>query len=122
MAIKSVSPKYNENRIVTLLGPGCRVTGDIACPGTIRVDGEVQGNVSSEDSIVVSAGAVVHGNLRAGRIIVAGQVHGNITALERIELQRAGQVLGDISAPRVSIQEGVAFEGACVMRAEEQSA
>ncbi len=119
---QGVKVKYNENRIVTLLGPGTRVSGDVFCEGTIRVEGTVEGHVTSHDSVVVLSGAVVRGNVQAGRVIVGGQVFGNITALERIELQRGGQVLGDIAAPRVSIQEGVAFEGACVMRPLDQSA
>jgi len=116
MPITSGTPKYNENRIVTLLGPGTKVSGDVSCEGTIRVEAEVNGNVTSGDSIVILPGAVVHGDVRAGRVIVGGQVFGNITAAERIELQRGGQIIGDISAPRISIQEGVAFEGTCVMR------
>lgn len=122
MSITSGTPRYNENRIVALLGPGTRVSGDVSCEGTIRVEGEVTGNVTSGDSIVIQPGAVVHGELRAGRVIVGGQVFGNITAVERIELQRGGQIIGDISAPRISIQEGVAFEGACVMRPGGQPA
>ncbi|HOV61917.1 MAG TPA: polymer-forming cytoskeletal protein [Candidatus Hydrogenedentes bacterium] len=117
MSVKPGSAKsYNENRVVMLLGPGSHVSGDVSCEGTIRVEGEVRGNVISGDSIVILPGAIVKGDVQAGRVIVGGQVLGNITAVERIELQRGGQVLGDISAPRISIQEGVAFEGSCVMR------
>ncbi|HDP35141.1 MAG TPA: polymer-forming cytoskeletal family protein [Candidatus Hydrogenedentes bacterium] len=109
---------YNENKVVTMIGPGTLFTGELKCKGTIRIEGSVDGKVLSEDSIVVLESGRIKGDLSAGQVIVSGEVHGNIQAVDRIEITERGKVVGDICAPRISIHEGVLFEGQCAMKAE----
>ncbi|MCK5862922.1 MAG: polymer-forming cytoskeletal protein [Candidatus Hydrogenedentes bacterium] len=108
---------YNENKVVTMIGPGTLLTGELKCKGTIRVEGGIDGTVRSEDSIVVLESGKVKGDLMAGQVIVSGEVHGNIQAFDRIEITPKAKVVGDICAPRISIHEGVLFEGQCAMKA-----
>ena len=107
---------YNENKDVTMLGPGTLLRGDLQCGGTIRVEGVVCGDVSSGDSVVLLEGGRIQGNVSAGQVIVGGEVVGNISAVERIEITVKGRVVGDMTAPRISIHEGVLFEGRCTMK------
>jgi len=107
---------YSETKVVTIIGPGTIVTGDIKCTGTVRIEGEVHGQVHSDDTIVVHETGKVKADLTAGQIIVSGSVQGNVFAHDRLEVTAKGQVLGDITAPRVSIADGVLFEGKCVMK------
>ncbi|MBW7863015.1 MAG: polymer-forming cytoskeletal protein [Candidatus Hydrogenedens sp.] len=112
---------YNENRVVTVLGPGTVVSGGVRSKGTVRVEAFVEGDVSSEDCVVLLDSGRVKGNVSAGRVIVGGEIHGNVTAAERIEITQTGRVTGDLCAPRISIHEGVLFEGRCVMKPAPQN-
>ncbi len=107
---------YNENKVVTILGPGTMLRGDLQCGGTIRVEGVVYGDVTSGDSVVLLESGRIQGNVTAGQIIVGGEVVGNVSAVERIEITVKGRVVGDMTAPRISIHEGVLFEGRCTMK------
>jgi cytoskeletal protein CcmA (bactofilin family) len=107
---------YNENKVVTMIGPGTLLTGELKCKGTIRIEGNIDGKVLSEDSVVVLESGKVKGDLAGGQVIVSGEVHGNIQAIDRIEITSKGKVVGDICAPRISIHEGVLFEGQCAMK------
>ncbi len=109
---------YNENKVVTIIGAGTTLKGEVACKGTIRIEGVVVGKVMSEDSIVLLESARVKGDLSAGQIIISGEVQGNVHALDRLEILARGKVIGDIAAPRIAIHEGVLFEGLCTMKAE----
>jgi len=109
---------YNENKVVTMIGPGTLLTGELRCKGTIRIEGAIDGKVLSEDSVVVLESGKVKGDLIAGQVIVSGEVHGNIHAADRIEIMSKAKVVGDICAPRISIHEGVLFEGQCAMKAD----
>jgi len=106
---------YSETNVVTIIGPGTAVNGDIACKGTVRIEGQVSGRISSDDTIVVLEMGKVKADLSAGQVIISGQVEGNINARERLEISPKGKLIGDITAPRVSIAEGVLFEGLCTM-------
>ncbi len=112
------SKTYNENKVVTMIGPGTLLTGEIKCKGTIRIEGAVDGTVKSEDSIVVLESGRIKGNLAAGQVIISGEVKGDVKAVDRIEIAARGKVVGDIAAPRISIHEGVLFEGQCTMNVD----
>ena len=111
------SKTYNENKVVSIIGQGTTVKGDISSKGTIRIEGTVSGQVQSGDTIVVQEGGKLKADLVAGQIIISGEVHGNVLAHERLEICAGGKVIGDIMSPRVSIAEGVLFEGKCTMKA-----
>lgn len=113
---------YSETKVVTIIGPGTVVTGEIKSKGTIRVEGMVSGRLQSDDSIVIQETGRVKADLMAGQVVISGEVQGNVLAHERIEVTAKGKLLGDITAPRVSISEGVLFEGLCTMKAPGQTA
>ena len=111
---------YSETRVVTIIGPGTMVSGEIKCKGTVRIEGMVAGRIMSDDTIVIHETGRVKADLMAGQIIIGGEVQGNVFAQDRLEITEKGKLVGDITAPRVSIAEGVLFEGACAMRAPGQ--
>ncbi|MBP8130896.1 MAG: polymer-forming cytoskeletal protein [Candidatus Hydrogenedentes bacterium] len=114
--LESRKKSYNENKVVSIIGPGTTVVGEIKTDGTIRIEGNVAGRVESEDSVVVQETGRVKADLIAGQVIISGEVHGNVYAHDRLEITASGKVVGDITAPRVSIAEGVMFEGKCQMK------
>lgn len=107
---------YNESKIVSIIGQGTTVTGELKSSGTIRIEGVVSGKVESEDTIIVQETGKVKADLVAGQIVINGEVQGNVFAHDRLEVASNGKLLGDIIAPRVSIAEGVIFEGKCTMK------
>lgn len=107
---------YNENKVVTIVGPGTSLMGDIKSEGTIRIEGTVTGRIQCDDTIVVHETGRVKADLIAGQIIISGHVEGDLFAHERLEVTHKGKVIGNIVAPRISIAEGVIFEGKCTMK------
>jgi cytoskeletal protein CcmA (bactofilin family) len=110
----------DENKVVTIIGPGTSVKGDLISKGTIRIEGTVNGRVDCEDTIVVHESGFVKADLIGGQVIISGTVEGNTFAHERIEATSQAKIVGDITAPRISIAEGVMFEGQCAMKPQGQ--
>lgn len=108
---------FNENKVVTIIGPGTKVKGELSSQGTIRVEGVVEGQIQSSDTIVIQENGKVKADLLAGQVVISGEVHGNVYAQERLEITEQAKVFGDITCPRISIAEGVVFEGKCTMKA-----
>lgn len=99
----------------TLLGAGSEFKGQINAKGTVRIDGKIEGNVSSEDGVIVGEKGTVKGNVVAKTALISGKVTGNIQASKRLEVTPTGQLQGDIATPRLAIAEGVIFKGNCDM-------
>jgi cytoskeletal protein CcmA (bactofilin family) len=102
-------------RVDTLIGAETSLRGSYHSKSSIRVDGEIYGNVTSEDGIIIGEKGLVRGNLVARSVVIGGKVKGNITAYQRLEIRSTAQVEGDLSTPALFIEEGALFEGSCQM-------
>lgn len=97
------------------LGEGTSFAGNLTFEGTVRIDGKLEGEIFTNDILVVGEGAVVHADIHAGTIVIGGTVRGNVTAGGKVELHGGARLYGNIRTPRLSIAEGVVFEGSCSM-------
>jgi cytoskeletal protein CcmA (bactofilin family) len=113
----------NTDRISTFIGADASIDGTIEFKGTIRVDGRVKGNISSNGgTVVVGEKGVVNAEISVNVVVVMGEVNGSIEAKERIEVYPPGRLSGDIQSPIVSIEPGGIFNGNCVMKPNMESA
>jgi cytoskeletal protein CcmA (bactofilin family) len=100
------------------LDQGCKVSGKLSFEGPARIDGQIDGEVHSKDSLMIGEGAVVTAQIKAASIVVAGRVSGDISASQRIEIRPSAKVLGNLSSPILVVHEGAIFEGHCTMQPE----
>ena len=98
-----------------IIGEGSEIDGKYTFSGTLILNGQLKGEILSNDRLMIGAKAIVNATIRAGTVLVEGEVTGNISALERVELCGKARVYGDIEAPVVSMEAGVLFEGNCRM-------
>ena len=97
------------------LGKGSRVSGKLNFDGTVRVDGQVEGEISAQDTLIVGEKAVVTAQINGNTVVIKGKVTGDINARKRVEIRAPGKLYGNIVTPSLVIQEGVVFEGHCSM-------
>lgn len=108
--------------IETLIGKSCEVKGDITGKGTIRIDGKVEGHVTSGETVIVGETASVKGDIEAKQVIIGGRVTGDIAASVKLEILASAELYGDIRTPKLMIAEGVIFDGTCEMEKAMQEA
>ena len=88
-----------------------KIKGNLEFTGELAFDGKLDGEISSEGTLLLGDSAVINGNLNVGSVVVRGKVNGNITAKDKIEMKATAKVHGDISAKRLSVEDGVTFIG-----------
>ena len=106
--------------VVSIIGPGMKITGDCESDGTIRVEGSIEGSVKAAKSVVVGKDGLVVGDVTTQDAIIAGRVNGSVTAESRVELQASCRIEGDIRSRRVKLDEGGQVDGALHMGASVQ--
>jgi cytoskeletal protein CcmA (bactofilin family) len=104
-----------EGSLNSILGPGCKVKGNIELGGTIRIDGDFDGEIKCPETLIIGKSGVVRANVTVKSAVIGGKLLGNIHASNKIELQTGSHVEGDIQTARLVIDEGVFFEGSCKM-------
>jgi cytoskeletal protein CcmA (bactofilin family) len=100
------------------LDQGSKVSGKLSFEGPARIDGQVDGEITAKDGVMIGESAVVTAQIKAASIIVAGKVSGDITASQRIEIRPSAKVVGNLTAPVLVVHEGALFEGHCAMQPE----
>jgi cytoskeletal protein CcmA (bactofilin family) len=101
------------------LGKGSRITGKLVFEGSVRIEGQVEGEIVAQDTLTIGESAVVSAQINGTSVVVTGKVTGDITARKRLEIRAPGKVFGNISTPALIIHEGVLFEGQCTMGGAE---
>lgn len=104
-----------KQQVGTIVGSSVHLTGAIKDSSDITIFGSVEGEVSSDQKIIIEESARVKGPIKANEIIVSGLVIGTITAMQRIELNQAGTIKGNIDTNELLIHAGASFIGKCNM-------
>ena len=99
----------------TFLGKDASFTGELSFKGTLCIDGKFKGLISTTDTLIVSRGGIIEGDIQAGNIICEGRVKGNIIASTKVELRPDSNVIGDIQSPSLIIEVGAKLDGKCNM-------
>lgn len=98
-----------------LLGKGSEFDGKLAFEGTVRIDGNFTGEITTSDTLIVGEGARVQAEITCGAVVVHGEVIGNVKASQSVELHKPARLKGDVISPSLMIEKGVMFEGRAQM-------
>jgi len=106
-----------SGRVESVIGPGLTVKGDIHSQGTLRVEGNVEGKISADGSVIIGEKGTVKADITADHIIIGGTVNGKITGREKVEIVSPGRLYGDVHTKpaKLVVSEGVIFKGRCTM-------
>ena len=97
------------------LGQGTRLSGKVTFEGTARIEGEVEGEVTATDTLLIGEEAVLNAQINGQVVIIHGKVTGDIHAQKKLEIRAPGKLFGNVTTPSLVIEEGVVFEGHCSM-------
>lgn len=111
-------PSKPQNRIDSLIGAGTKIEGNISFAGGLRVDGEIQGNVSAAadqpSTLVVSERARIDGEIRVSHLVANGTINGPVFATDSLELQSNSRLRGDVHYNTLEMHLGAIVEGRLV--------
>lgn len=102
--------KKNENAL-TYLGKETSWEGKLDFSGSLNIDGNFKGEISSDGNLIVGESALIEGDIHVSYLVNYGEIHGNIISDQRVDIHAPGKVFGSIQTPTVVIDQGVIFEG-----------
>jgi cytoskeletal protein CcmA (bactofilin family) len=102
-------------RVMNQFGQGTTINGDVSTEGDVRIDGKVNGNVTSKSKTVVGTTGVIEGDILCQNAYIDGRVNGNIEVTELLILSKTALVVGNIKIKKLVVEEGAKFTGNCLM-------
>src|SRR5258708_9912084 len=94
---------------------GVTLEGTLTVKGTFRVNGNVKGNIISEQTVILGEGAKVEGQIEGNRVVISGRFDGVIFAKGRVRSAATGVRTGEAHSPCMVLDPGGIFDGRCHM-------
>lgn len=104
-----------KGEISAIIEDGCKFEGNLSFNGVARIAGIVNGSIYSNDTVIVSEGAIITADISANIVLISGVVKGNIKASSRVEIIKPACFEGTIATPSLIVEEGVIFHGTTKM-------
>jgi cytoskeletal protein CcmA (bactofilin family) len=99
----------------TIIGVGSSLRGTLMVSGTLRIEGEFEGDILNCERLEIGEHGVMRSDIEVKEAYIFGRVYGNVRALGVIEMKSGSRVEGDVSAMSVVMEPGVFFTGKCTM-------
>ena len=104
----------------SFFAPGFRMIGDIDSTNDVRVEGIIQGNITTSKKIIVGKSGQIIGNAKASQISIMGEIVGEVIATDIVVIGETGVVHGTIVCNKIKIDEGAGIE-ACIKKLKSQT-
>lgn len=100
---------------VNLISQGTCIKGDIHSNGDIRIDGQLEGSISTKGKVVVGPTGCITGEISCVNADISGTVNARIVVSELLSLKSTAKLTGDINTNKLSIEPGANYTGNCTM-------
>jgi len=100
-----------SDQVLGFLDKGTSVTGELEFTGTLRIDGNFHGSISTGDMLIIGEHAVVHADIKVGEIEIHGHIFGRVEATRRLEVSPSGRIRGDLCTPVLLVNAGAVLDG-----------
>jgi cytoskeletal protein CcmA (bactofilin family) len=115
---RTSDPAAQAGDVYCYLGKGSKFSGKLFFEGPVRIEGQVDGEISANDAVIIGETAVVTAQLKGASVVIAGKISGDIIAAKRVEIRPTAKVFGNLTTPILVVHDGALFEGHCTMNPE----
>ncbi len=113
--------KINPNTTDTLIGEGSIFEGRVRSEASLRVEGNVVGDIECVGDVTIGEHGHAKSNIIARNVTIAGMVQGNVNTKGLLTITSTGQLLGNTLSNSLIIAEGGLFQGQSKMQQETKS-
>ncbi len=110
-----------KDKFNSYIGHGTILKGKLSHGGVIRLDGEFEGELETDRTLIVGMSGKVKANVKTGYLFNYGMVMGDVEASEKILLHKNSSLDGNIRTPALVTEDKSSFHGFCDMTDRERS-
>lgn len=99
----------------SIIGINTLCEGKIMSETSIRIEGQIQGEVDCAEDVTIGEGGIAQARIHARDVIIAGKVKGDISAKGKIVITRTGELIGNAYVRTIIIEDGGILNGSCSM-------
>lgn len=119
---KKTSKEIPPGKVSTVIGEDAIFKGSIETKSFIRIDGEMEGDISTQGDVVIGERGKVKLALKARNVTIAGRFDGSLEAEGKLEIRGSGVILGSVKANGLIVDDGAQFSGEMEMSGPGEAA
>ena len=112
--------KFFSSPSVDIIESTTKIIGDIFSEADFRIDGIVEGNITTNGKIVVGKSGKINGKINCSNADISGSISGKIEVNEVLSLMSESLIQGDIITGKLSVEEGAQVEASISMKSAKQ--
>jgi cytoskeletal protein CcmA (bactofilin family) len=105
------------NRIVE----GTKISGEINSEGNIRIDGTVEGTISTKARLVIGLNGYVTGDIHCQEAEIEGKFNGKINVSGLLSLKGKSSIEGEANFGSLKVEEGAKLSCTCNINRKESA-
>lgn len=97
-----------------------KITGDIVSEADFRIDGTLEGAITTSGKVVIGKEGVINGNVNCAFADVEGKFNGKIEVKESLSLKSTSSIEGEVIIGKLIVESGASFNAKCSMRSAKE--
>jgi cytoskeletal protein CcmA (bactofilin family) len=94
---------------------GTNFVGNVDASSDIRIDGNLDGNLTTRGKLVVGETGEIKGDIICKNADILGVINGKLSVSDFLVLKSTAKVKADVTTGRILIEAGAFFSGLCNM-------
>ena len=97
--------------LTAFIDQGSEFVGKLSFKDTVRIDGRFEGEISSENTLIVGESGQIFADIVSEIVIISGRVEGNVKARRQVTLHKTGCIVGNIETVSLMVEDGAELHG-----------
>lgn len=93
-----------------------KITGDILSDADFRIDGTLEGSITTSGKVVIGKEGVITGSVNCAFADVEGRFNGKIEVKESLSLKATSSIEGEVIIGKLIVESGAKFNAKCSMK------
>ena len=110
---KSNSSSFSQQNTIA---QGTAFTGDLTSEGDFRIEGVINGSLTTSGKVVIGKTGAVEGTLSCDNADVEGKFKGTLNVSDTLNLRSSAHIEGDVQIGKLSVEPGATFNASGLMK------
>ena len=98
-----------------------KIKGDIVSEADFRIDGKLDGNVTTSGKVVIGKDGYIHGKVECVNADIEGNFNGELLVSDLLSLKASAVIEGTVSVTKLAVEPGATFNASCTMKGKSGS-
>ena len=110
-----------DSNSIDIIEKTTKVVGDITSKADFRIDGNVEGTITTTGKVVVGENGVVSGKITCSNSDIAGLIKGSLDVSGILSLKSSARVEGDVVAGKLAVESGANVDANISMKGAKKN-